>query len=139
MVLRNGRAEKILEPGAHWVSPKRRLIFSDARPAPFQFSQEMLTSDGLAVRVSLGGEYLVKDPASYATESSDSFGVFFLEMRQALRLAVNEMPSSGFLSGQAELPDRLRELLAPKGSQLGIELTRIEVLEAIPIGWLRPV
>jgi regulator of protease activity HflC (stomatin/prohibitin superfamily) len=139
VVLRNGRVEKILEPGAHWVSLKGRLILCDARPTPFQLGQEMLTSDGLAVRVSLGGEYVVKDPASFVTESTDSFGVFFLELRQALRLAVGEIPSAKFLAGQAELPDRLRELLAPRGSQLGIELTRIEVLEAIPIGWLRAV
>ena len=72
-------------------------------------------------------------------ESTDSFGACFLELRQALRSAVGEMSSSSFLGGQAQLPDRLKELLVPQGSQLGIDLIRIEVLEAMPIGWLRPV
>jgi len=54
VVLREGLAERVLHPGAYWITPKRRLILCDIRPTPFQVQgQESLTADGLAVRISL--------------------------------------------------------------------------------------
>ncbi len=74
-MLRNGKVEKVLSPGAYWITPKRTLLLCDVRPTPFQVpAQEMLTVDGLAVRVSLGGEYRVVDPALFVTVNRDAFG-----------------------------------------------------------------
>ena len=78
-------------------------------------------------------------PASFVTESSDAFGAFYLELRQVLRVAVGELNSSGFLSGQALLTSRTKELLVPKAVQLGIEMTQLEIYECVPVGWLRQV
>jgi regulator of protease activity HflC (stomatin/prohibitin superfamily) len=137
VVLLEGKAEKVLSPGAYWITPKRRLILCDVRPTPFQVpSQELLTSDGMGVRVSLGGEYRINNPASFVTESSDSFGAFYLELRQALRAAVAELNGANFLSGQALLTARIKELLVPRGTQLGIEMTQLEIYGCVPIGWL---
>jgi hypothetical protein len=33
----------------------------------------------------------------------------------------------------------MKELLVPKAAHLGIELTQLDVLESIPVGWLRPL
>jgi SPFH domain / Band 7 family len=102
-------------------------------------SQELMTGDGMGVRISLGGEYRVVNPTSFATESSDAFGVFFLKVRHAARVAVGELNSQNFLSGHLSLTDRMKELLVPKPSQLGIEMIQLEVSEAVPTGWLRQV
>jgi regulator of protease activity HflC (stomatin/prohibitin superfamily) len=60
MVLRESKVEKVLEPGAYWMTPKRRLVLCDVRPTPFQVSaQELLTADGMGVRISLAGEYRI--------------------------------------------------------------------------------
>lgn len=138
VVLREGRIEKILAPGAHWITPKRTLVVCDIRPTPFQVSgQELLTTDGMGVRVSLLGEYRVANPGCFVTESSDAFASFYLELRQALRLAAGEMNSVGFFNAQTQLASRVRELLQPKEAQLGIEMTQLDIFEAVPIGWLR--
>jgi regulator of protease activity HflC (stomatin/prohibitin superfamily) len=138
VVLRESKVEKVLEPGAYWITPKRRLVLCDVRPVPFQVSaQELLTADGMGIRVSLAGEYRVVSPALFVSESSDSFATFYLELRQSLRIAAGEMSSQGFLSGQAQLTARMKELLLPREAQLGVEMTKLDVYEAVPLGWLR--
>lgn len=91
----------------------------------------------MGVRVSLAGEYRVSNPACFVTESSDAFSSFYLELKQALRLAAGEINSAGFLSGQTQLAARVRELLHPRETQLGIEMTQLDIFEAVPIGWVR--
>jgi hypothetical protein len=57
-------------------------MLCDMRPKPFQvLSQELLTVDGMGLRMSLGGEQRIIDPALFVTESSDAFGAFYLEIR----------------------------------------------------------
>jgi len=114
------------------------MIVCDVRPTPFQVAgQELLTVDGMGVQVSLAGEYRVANPAYFITESSDAFASFYLELRQALRLAAGEMNSAGFFGAQAQLAARVRGLLQPREAQLGIEMTQLDIFEAVPIGWLR--
>jgi len=114
------------------------MVICDVRPTPFQVSgQELLTADGMGIRVSLAGEYRVTNPTSFVTESSDAFASFYLELRQALRLAAGEMNSSGVFSAHSQLAARMRELLQPREAQLGIEMTQLDIFEAVPIGWLR--
>jgi regulator of protease activity HflC (stomatin/prohibitin superfamily) len=140
VVLRESNVERVVGPGAYWITPKRRLLLCDVRPTPFQVpAQELLTADGMGVRISLAGEYRVVNPAFFVTESSDAFGKFYLELRQVLRLAAGEMNSHGFFSGQAQLTARMKELLMPREAQLGIEMTQLDVYEAVPVGWLREV
>jgi regulator of protease activity HflC (stomatin/prohibitin superfamily) len=137
VVLREGRVERILNPGAHRITPKRTLVTCDTRPTPFQIvGQELLTADRMAVRVSVSGEYRVADPARFVTESSDAFASFYLDLRPALRLAVGEVNSRDLVTMHAQPVARIRELLQPREAQLGIEMTQLEVFEAVPIGWL---
>ncbi len=140
VTLREGKVEKVLEPGSYWITPKQVLLICDMRPKPFQIpGQEMTTSDGMGLRINLGGEYRIADPALFLAESSDAFGTFYLDIRQALHSAIKEFDSAAILSGQALLTSRVKELLVPRAAQLGITLTKLESWEAAPLGWLRPV
>jgi regulator of protease activity HflC (stomatin/prohibitin superfamily) len=108
------------------------------RPTPFQvLAQELLTADRMSVRISLGGEYRVTAPESFLTQSSDAFGALYLDLRQALRTATSELNSHAFVSEGTPLVTRINELLVPRSQQLGIELVRLEVSEAFPLGWPR--
>ena len=134
------RFEKALRPGTYWITPKRTLVLCDMRPKPFQLAAlELLTADRMGVRMSFGGEYRVVDPAAFLAGSSDSFSAFYLEIRQAVYAAVGELNGSAFLSEQPQITARAKELLVPRAAQLGLELAQLEVWEAVPIGWLRPV
>lgn len=134
------QVEKTLEPGAHWISNKRTLLLCDMRATPFQVPvAELLTADGMSVRVSLAGEYRIANPSSFVTESSDAFAAFYLEVRQAVYAAVKELSGEMFIKEQSTITSRVKELLIPRASQLGIEIVHLEVLEGVPLGWVRQV
>jgi regulator of protease activity HflC (stomatin/prohibitin superfamily) len=140
VLLRGGEVEKVLSPGTYWIMPKRTLMLCDMRSKPFQVpAQELLTVDGMGIRMSLGGEYHVVDTALFLTQNSDAFGAFFLEIRHAFHLAVGELNSEVILNGRDVLIPRVKELLIPRAAQLGIEMTQLDVWEAVPIGWSRQV
>jgi hypothetical protein len=135
VLLKAGKLEKILTPGAYWITPKRTLLLCDVRPTPFQIqAQELAMGDGLGVRISLGYECRIVEPVAFVSGSSDAYGAFFLEVRQALRVAVGELTRNEFHAGETSLADRLNELLLPKAAHLGIEITKLDVWESVPIG-----
>jgi len=138
-VLLNGEdVEKVLRPGSHWIRPKQTLVICDMRPKPFQAAGlEMLAADGMGMRISLGGEYQIDDPTSFVTHSSDAFGAFYVEVRQTLYVVVREQSSNVLVNTQDRLVSRVRELLLPRGKQLGIQMTQLDLWEVVPLGWIR--
>ncbi|WP_433969293.1 SPFH domain-containing protein [Tunturiibacter gelidiferens] len=138
VVLRGGHVERVVGPGHHWMTPKQTLLLCDMRTKPFQVQgQEALTQDGIGIRMSFGCECRIADPSTFVIGSSDAFGACYLELRQAIRAAVGEMSAEAILSGKALFSARVSELLVPKCSQLGIEMTQLEIWEAVPVGWAR--
>jgi regulator of protease activity HflC (stomatin/prohibitin superfamily) len=138
VVLRGEVVDKVIGPGVHWIRPKQTLVLCDMRARPFQVaSQELIAADGMAVRVSLGGEQKIVDPAAFVRESSDGYGTFYLELRQAIRVAVGEHAGDSVIGGSSSLPVRIRELLIPKAAHLGLEIASLDVSEAVPLGWVR--
>jgi len=137
VVLNSGTVEKVLGTGSYWLMPSRTLVLCDMRAKPFQVAgQEVLTADGMGVRLSLGGEYRVADPAVFLTESTDAFGALFLEVRQALHRAVGESHKDFVLVDRQGLVPRIKELIAPRSAQLGVEVSLLDVWEAVPLGWI---
>ena len=139
VILQPGRQSKVVQTGSHWIWPKQTLVPCDMRPKPFQVpSQELLTADGLGTRISLAGEYRIEDPALFVSENSDSFAALYLDLRQALHAAVRESEGAALFAQQDSLTARIKELLVPRAAQLGIQLTQLNIFEAMPVGWLRP-
>jgi regulator of protease activity HflC (stomatin/prohibitin superfamily) len=139
VILRGAKVERVVGPGAYWISPKSLLALCDMRPKPFQVQgQDLIAADHARLRVSLGGEYRIVDPARFICENSDSYGAFFLELRQSLRVAATELSNDSILGSQSPLTVRVRDLLVPRAAQLGLELTRLDVWEVVLVGWPHP-
>ncbi len=135
VLVRAGTVKKVVESGSYWVSSKSTLMLCDMRPSPFQITgQEGLTADAVPVRVSVGGEFRISDPSAFVTQSTHSFDSLYLEIRQALRVAIGELTGDSIVAAQTLLPTRLKELLLPRASHLGIEVTHLDVHEAVPVG-----
>jgi hypothetical protein len=138
VVLLNNQVEKVLEPGSYWITPKRTLVVCDMRPNPFQIAgQEVQAANDMLLRLSLGGEYEISDPAKFVSQNSNSFDAFYLELRQALRTAAREFDGHAIIAEQSALIARVKELTVPRGDQLGVELTQLDAWETTPIGWFR--
>jgi len=137
LVERSG-SSKVLNPGDHWVSSKRSLLLCDMRAKPFQVAtQEVSMGDGMALRMSLTGEYRVADPVIFMTENSDPFGAFYLDARQALHAASRDFDGQAVLSEPFLMTARIKELLIPRAAHLGLDITQLNVSELLPIGWFR--
>ena len=139
VILHGAKVEKVVGPGAYWISPKSLLVLCDMRPRPFQVQgQDLIAADQARLRISLGGEYRIVDPARFVSENSDAWGAFYLELRQSLRVAATELSNDSILGAQSPLTVRVRDLLVPRAAQLGLELTRLDVWEVILVGWPHP-
>ena len=114
------------------------MILCDMRAKPYQIAaQDVAMSDGMAMRLSISGEYRVSDPALFTIQSSDPFGAFYLEARQALHLAAKEFEGLPVLTDPHLITSRVRELLIPPAAHLGLDITSLNVSEILPIGWFR--
>jgi regulator of protease activity HflC (stomatin/prohibitin superfamily) len=138
VLLLNDKVEKVLAPGSYWVTPKRTLVVCDMRPKPFQVAtQDIQAADEMLLRISLGGEYQISDPAKFVSQNSNSFDAFYLELRQALRTAAREFEGHSIIAEQSALIARVKELTIPRGDQLGVDLIQLDAWETTPIGWFR--
>jgi len=137
VVLASDKVVRVVDAGTHWIRPSLSVVACDLRRKPFQInSQEVVTENNAVMRISLSGECQITDPAAFVRESSDSYGSFFLDIKQALRTAAAETNNKALMSGESLLLMRIRELLVPRAAVFGLELRQLEVLEVIPAGWL---
>lgn len=140
VLMRNGMVLRVVDPGRYWVTANRTLFVCDMRQKPIQVQDaDLVTLDGVILRITVVGACRVIDPAAYLAQSSDSFSVFYLELKQALQTSVRETPAQLILEGHSQLTERVRELLIPRSTQLGIELIQLDLLQPFPVGTLRAV
>lgn len=125
---------RVLEPGTHWVSPKRTIFLCDTRPKPFQFNSQDVQAAGDAwIRVSMRGATQVVDPARYVTASSDSLATFYTELRRLVTVAAQAQGSYGRAEDTARLAGRARELLEREAEGLGLTVASLDVWEVRPL------
>ena len=87
---RNGRFTGLVDPGSHVaIRPFSEIRILDARPAFLAVEgQEVLTSDGVAVKVSLAARYVVGDAVAAVTSDQDFRRAMYIELQLGLRDAL---------------------------------------------------
>lgn len=90
LLYRDGTLERVLEPGRHRYDAKRcTLIVVDMRPRLLNVSgQELLTRDGLSLRVSYALNWQVTDPQAFTTGAQYPESVLYAAVQDAARRAV---------------------------------------------------
>jgi regulator of protease activity HflC (stomatin/prohibitin superfamily) len=132
--LRGGRFLTEDEPGWHlqiplWdtvilVKVNERLGYVDQIRA--------VTSDDLAMMVSLEYTYRVADPARFALEVDNPERILFEFVQGKLRDVVNTMQMAGLMHGRAEVNERLLGELRAKEAQYGVEFVTVQIQSASP-------
>lgn len=90
--------------------------------------QEILTSDGIAVKVSAALEYAVTDPSKMLNSSTNFVALVYSQAQVSLRSAVGESSLDELLAGREAISARLLALLSPSVAELGAELSSARVL-----------
>ncbi len=135
VVLKGEEVEKVVGPGSYWITPKRTLVLCDMRPKPFQLAGlELLSADGMGMRISFGVEYQITDAAAFVTQSSDAYAAFYIDLRQAIHVAVREQSSKSLMKDAEPLTSRIREKVLARSSHLGVGLSKLDVWETMTLG-----
>lgn len=139
LVYRDGRFVGVLEPGRRTVPWLRhRTVRVTVRPRLLAVPlQEVLTADGIAVKVSLTSTVRVGDARAWheAVEQPDAFLHSALQL--ALRDAVAGRTLDELLADRAEVPAQLRAGVAPTAARIGLEVDEVALRDVVVPAELR--
>jgi regulator of protease activity HflC (stomatin/prohibitin superfamily) len=99
--------------------------------------QEVLASDGVAVKVSLAARYVVGDPAAAIIRDADYRRTLYLLLQLALRDAIATRTLDEALAARREIGPEVREACVGPLSTIGVELLEVDVRDVMLPGDLK--
>ncbi len=138
---RRGRLHGLVDPGTHLTLPPfTEVRVLDVRPSFTTIEgQEVLTSDGVSLKVSLAARYVVGDPVAAVT-GDQSFGrAMHLELQLGLREVIAAGTVDSALATRAAIGPAVMERVASKLARVGIELLSVDVRDLMVPGDLKRV
>jgi regulator of protease activity HflC (stomatin/prohibitin superfamily) len=140
LLYRNGKFVEVVGAGEHWFTPlTTRIDAVDIRRRTVTVpGQEVLTADGVTLKVSLVAQYEVVDPAVAVNTIQDYEQAFYLELQVALRHIVGGTTADVLLEQRQDLGRRLMET-AGKIALLGLQLHAVDVMDVMFPGELKKI
>jgi len=129
----------VLEPGRHrrrrW---RRRLVRVQVRPRLLVVpSQEVLTSDGLSVKVSLTVAVHSADPRRWHEAVEDADGFLYAALQIALREVVAGQSLDGLLAARGSLGEDVRNRVLEVAEAVGIAIDSLALRDVMVPAELR--
>ena len=136
---RNGRLTGLTGPGTHLsVRPFSEIHTLDGRPTTlFVEGQEVMTADGVPVKVSLVARYVVGDPVAATVGDQSYQSAIYVMLQLALREAIAGRTLDDTLPARREIGPAVRQACASELANLGIELLAVEVRDLMVPGELK--
>ena len=136
-----GRFTGILEPGFYWsVQHLSEIRKVDIRPVFAAVAgQEVLSSDGVALKVSLATKYEVADPAVAINKVENFRDALHVELQLALRQIIGGTPIDDLLAGRQQIGTKLQEVVTAKVPLLGLKLLSVEIRDIMFPGELKKI
>lgn len=130
-----------LDPGQHWYMPLFTTIEKvDVRPRFASVSgQELLTADGVTLKVSVAANYEITDPGKAVNEVQSYEDALYLELQLALRGIIGGADIEKVLAGRDELSGRLTDAVAGKAEALGLRLVEASLKDIMFPGKLKEI
>ncbi len=138
---RRGRFSGLVDPGTHiTVPPYTEVRVLDGRPTFVTIEgQEVLTSDGVVLKVSLAARYVVGDPVAAVLGDQSFERAMHLALQLGLREVLAARTVDDVLASRATIGPLVLERTASKLAQLGIELLSVDVRDLMVPGDLKRV
>ncbi|KGN37668.1 SPFH domain-containing protein [Knoellia subterranea] len=129
----HGIPERVLEAGRHQRTWRATYVSVDLREQLLAISpQEILTVDGVQVRVSAAVRWTVADPIAWLQRATDPLGLVYLGMQVALRDAVAGLTLETVSQRGAGLDAAaLTAAVASVARPVGVEVTEVVVKDVI--------
>src|SRR5581483_10921295 len=129
-----GRFRGVLGPGMYWINPRLTTVRRvDMRATSISIAgQEVVTADGVGLKVSLAARYEVADPDT-AVNRVDNYQT---ALHQDLQLALRQIAGSATID---DLLQRRAELAVPHAERLGLRLLDAEITDFMFPGELKRI
>jgi len=126
---RSGRFVGLVGPGRHWlVGQEDQIRTVDARAAVMaMLGQELVTSDGISVKITLAITRQVVDPDTAVNKFEDWATAMYTAVQVALREVVTGMTIDDVLARRSEIGGLVQALAVEKVRALGVELQAVDV------------
>ena len=141
LLYRRGRFARVLEPGVYWLRARDTFVrLADARPVLVTIpGQEVLTADGVTIKVSMAARYEIADLDVAFNKVVDTVGEFYAVLQLALRTIVGAIKIDELLEARDAIGARLVELAAGPVSDLGLRLLGAGVKDVMFPGELKKI
>ena len=136
---RNGQFVGLVGPGSYWVfRPSTSILKVDSR-ASFDavLGQEVVTSDGVSVRISLAVQRKVADPVAAMHEVDDWHGALYSTLQVALRETVAALTIDDLLQKRDAIGPEVLARSVDAAKAIGVELIAVAVRDLMFPGPLK--
>lgn len=125
----NGKYQGLVGAGSYWYNPlKTKIQTVDTRPLHQTIpSQEVLSEDGIAVKISLIANTKVIDPEVAIHQTQDYLSAVYLELQQALRMVIGEKSIDQIMESRQSIGEAIEALVTEKLKAIGIEITSVGI------------
>jgi regulator of protease activity HflC (stomatin/prohibitin superfamily) len=136
---RKGRFLSVLGPGQYWVlEPRSAVTPLDIRPNFVTVAgQEVLTADGVGLKVTLAANYEIADPVLAVNGQASYLQSLYLVLQLAVREVVATANVDALLENRAGLTEKLRALAEPEVQRLGLKLLSADFKDLMVSGDLK--
>ena len=130
---RQGRLIGLVSPGPHVsIRPYNQIQVLDGRPTSLTVpGQEILTADGVALKVSLTARYVIADPIAAVTNDQSYVSALYIALHGALRDAIAGRTADDILAERADLGPEIATAIASELARLGVELLAVDIRDVM--------
>jgi len=124
-----GRYAGTLNPGQYWIlSTFTAIVPVDVRPEFITIhGQDVLSADGVTLKVSLAAEFRVADPHLAINKNANFKTSLYLSLQMALREIVGKEKIDALLENRAGISTKLMDLTSGKAGEWGVKLISADV------------
>jgi len=138
---KNGRFDRVLEPGQYWYMPFFVMVEKiDVRPRIVSITgQEVLSSDGVTLKVSLAAGFEIVDPNVAVNKTHNFNESLYMELQLALREIIGAAEIETVLETRSELSRKLMGMTEDKVKVFGLRLISADVKDIMLPGKLKEI
>jgi regulator of protease activity HflC (stomatin/prohibitin superfamily) len=141
LLYRNGRFRRQLGPGQHWLfRPIDTVTRVDLRPKLVSVTgQEVVTADGVSLKLSLACRYLVARPEIAVNKVEDYQQALYQVLQLTLREVVSASTGDELLRSRRDLGERLMGLAIKPAEEFGLQLQAVNLKDITFPGDLKKI
>jgi regulator of protease activity HflC (stomatin/prohibitin superfamily) len=137
----NGKIVGVLEPGRHWLQKSNsQVTLVDIREKLVTLvGQELLSSDGNTIKLSLAASYKISDPILAITANDNYRTAVYTIIQLSLRKVVGGFPIEEVLEKRDQIAESAAEGAREKIAALGVELLSVDIKDIMFPGVLKQI